>query len=126
MVLTAKFVRRLAVTLIAFYAFGLGAVAWAACGMDRAEMAQAMAMAVGAEHECHEAGEGTPSIDAVCAAHCASDVQYLSVPLVAIPAFQAFAVMIIEPALLRASFPAERELPPPGPPHRILLHSFQI
>ena len=125
MTFTARFVRRLALTLVALYAFGLGTVALAACGMDRAEMAQAMALAAGAEHDCHEAGDDSVPLDPVCAAHCTSDVQFTGIQPVAIPSRPEIAVLVVEAVALQAPLPAA-QVPPPGPPHRILLHSFLI
>ena len=125
MLLTARFVRRLALTLVALYAFGLGTVALAACGMDRAEMAQARAMASGPEHDCHEAGDGSAPLDPVCAAHCTADVQFTGIQPVAVHGFPDIAVLVVEAVGVHAALPAS-ELPPPGPPRRILLHSFLI
>jgi hypothetical protein len=41
--MTTHLLRRIAIVLIAFYAFGQASIAMAGCGMDRGEMAQAMA-----------------------------------------------------------------------------------
>ena len=124
--MTARFVRRFAAALIALYAFGLGTVALAACGMDRGEMAQTMAMAAaGTEHDCHEAEEGAAPLTPVCAAHCTADVQFTGIQPVAVPSRLDIAVLMVEAVAGRASLPAAY-LPPPGPPRRILLHSFLI
>lgn len=123
--MTARLIRRIAIALLALYAFGQASVALAACGMDREAMARAMAMPAG-----EPCGGCAPaerdSVGAVCVAHCTADLQTVSttpgdaappsaivVPLKAVPP-------VFRSALLLAC-------PPPGaPPRRILLHSFQI
>ncbi len=125
MFLTVRLVRRLALTLVALYAFGLGTVALAACGMDRAEMAQTMAIAVAMEHDCHESGDDSAPLTPVCAAHCTSDVQSTGIQPVAVPSRPEIAVLVVEAVAVHVALPAA-ELPNPGPPRRILLHSFLI
>ena len=123
--MTSRLIRRIAIALIAFYAFGQASVALAACGMDRGEMAQAMAMpASGTCDDC--ANAGTDSVTALCVAHCAADLQVAgTAPDVAV------APAVIESMLAVAiprfrSPPIQVYLPPGAPPRRILLHSFQI
>ena len=123
--MTFRLIRRIAIALLAFYAFGQASVALAACGMDRGEMAQAMAMPAGDTcDDCAKAGGG--SVTAVCVAHCTADLQVAGTApdVVAAPA-------IIE-SMLAVAVPRFRSppllvyLPPGAPPRRILLHSFQV
>ena len=121
--MTARRIRRIAIALLALFAFGQASVALAACGMDRQGMAQAMAMPAG--EPCGGcAPADRDSVSAVCVAHCTADLQTVCatpdlppssaivVPLKAAPVFRS--------ALFLAC------LPPGAPPRRILLHSFQV
>lgn len=123
MFLTARFVRRLALAVVAVYAFGLGTVALAACGLNRGALAHA---AAGQEHtcECEESIAPTPSVSAGCVAHCTADLQNAGPQPPALAGWSDSPVLVIEPQVRRAR--VMEELPPSGPPRRILLHSFLV
>jgi hypothetical protein len=123
--MTARFIRRFAVALIAFYAFGQASVALAACGMDRGAMAQAMAMPAG--DTCDDcANTGADAVTQLCVVHCTADLQLTAAAPDALPA-----AAIVDPLMAIAvprfrSPPVLAYLPPGAPPRRILLHSFQV
>jgi hypothetical protein len=123
--MTARLIRRIAFALVAFYAFGQASVALAACGMDRAAMAQAMAMPAGDNCDgCEHPAED--SVTTLCVAHCTSDLQITVAAAEAIPA-PAIAGAVLVPVVPGfRSPPLVVHLSPGGPPRRILLHSFQI
>jgi len=122
---TSHLIRRIAILLIAFYAFGQASVAFAACGMDRGAMAQAMAMPAGDTcDDCVKAN--ADSVTALCVAHCTADLQIAGA---APDAVAAPAIIESIPAVVVPRFrspPVVAYLPPGAPPRRILLHSFQI
>lgn len=121
--MTARIVRRIAIALLALYAFGQASVALAACGMDREAMAQAMAMPAGdACDGC--AGPAADSVTAACVVHCSADL-WLAPDQSEVLA----APMAHRGGVAPATFvspPISACLPPGAPPRRILLHSFQI
>jgi hypothetical protein len=123
--MTSRLIRRIAIALLAPYAFGQASVALAACGMDREAMAQAMAMPAGDMcDDCVEAG--TDSVTALCVAHCTADLQVAgTAPDVGVaPATTASMLVVAVPRF--RSPPLLGPVPPGAPPRRILLHSFQI
>lgn len=123
-----RLIRRIAVALVAFYAFGQANVALAVCGMDRGAMAQAMSMQGGGDQgceDCAKAGQDTVAVTAACAVHCTADLQLTkaapdSVPVPAVLA----ATTLLVPRF--RSPPVLAYLPPGNLPRRILLHSFQV
>ena len=119
-----RLLRRIAIVLLAFYAFGQVGVALAACGMDRGAMAQAMTMPAGQGcDECPQPGRDT--VSAACAAHCTADLQLTARTPDAVPAsaIEARAVLAVP---IFSSPPVVASLPPGTLPRRILLHSFQV
>jgi hypothetical protein len=121
--MTARLIRRIAIALVAFYAFGQASVALAACGMDRGAMAQAMAMPAGDScDDCAKAG--ADSVTALCVAHCTADLQLTGAAPDAAPAVAGVLMVAAVPRFRSPSVLAY--LPPGGPPRRILLHSFQV
>ena len=122
--MTFRLVRHIAIALLAFYAFGQASVAFAACGMNRAAMAQAMAMP--GDQTCDECPTaGADAVTALCVAHCTVDLQITAAPdAVAAPAVAGPLTAIAVPRFRSPPIPAY--LSPGAPPRRILLHSFQI
>ena len=124
--MTLRLIRRIAVALLAFYAFGQASVAFAAtCGMDRGTMAQAMAMPAGETcDDCSKAG--TDSVTALCVAHCTADMQVAGAAPDALPGPAILASMTVV-AVPPFRSPPILAYPRAGaPPRRILLHSFQV
>ena len=124
--MTLRLIRRFAVALLAFYAFGQASVAFAAtCGMDRGTMAQAMAMPAG--DPCDDCGKaGTDSVTALCVAHCTADMQVAAAAPDALPAPANIESMTVVAVPHFRSPPILAYLPSGAPPRRILLHSFQV
>jgi hypothetical protein len=123
--MTSRLIRRIAIVLVALYAFGQTTVALAACGMDRSAMAQAMAMPTGDSCDgCAKAG--TDSVTALCVAHCTSDLQLTVAAPDALPAPAVAGALIVATVPRFAGPPRLAYLLPGAPPRRILLHSFQI
>lgn len=122
--MTIRLVRRIAIALLAFYAFGQASIAFAACGMDRGAMAQAMAMP--GDQACDGCpAAGASAVTALCVAHCTTDLQ-ITAALDAVPAPAVAEVLSsIEVPRFRSP-PILAYLSPGAPPRRILLHSFQI
>ena len=122
--MTSRLIRRFAIVLIAFYAFGQASIALAACGMDRAAMAQEMAMPAGGT--CGDCETPAPdSVTALCVAHCTADLQVTgAAPDLVPPAIIESARVAVVPRFRSPSTVVY--LPPGAPPRRILLHSFQI
>lgn len=123
--MTSRLIRRIAIALLALYAFGQATVALAACGMERGAMAQAMAMP--ASDSCDDCTQvGPNAVTASCVVHCNADLQLAgSARDAAVPA------PAIADALIVVVVPPFRSPPvlahlPGAPPRRILLHSFQI
>jgi hypothetical protein len=123
--MTSRLIRRIALALLALYAFGQASVALAACGMDRGAMAQAMAMPAG--DTCGDCAKAdADSITALCVAHCTADLQLTATAPDALPA-AAMVDALVAIAVPRFRSPAVLAYLPPGaPPRRILLHSFQV
>jgi hypothetical protein len=122
--MTSRLIRRIALALLALYAFGQASVALAACGMERGGMAQAMAMPAGDTCDgCATAD--ADSVTALCVAHCTSDLQLTGVApdVVAAPAVQSPTAL---PIARFGSPPVLAYLPRATLPRRILLHSFQV
>jgi len=123
--MTSRLIRRIAIALLALYAFGQASVALAACGMDREAMAQAMAMPAG--DTCDDcANAAADAITPLCVAHCTSDLQLTAAAPDALPAAAILdSLMAIAVPRFRSP-PVLAYLPPGAPPRRILLHSFQV
>ena len=118
------FVRRIALALVALYAFGQASIALAACAMDRGAMAQAMAMP--ASDTCDDCVTTAPdSVGVACVAHCTADLQLTGVASDAIAA-PAMAPLTVAPVPRFRSPPVLAYRPPGNLPRRILLHSFQV
>jgi len=116
--------RRVALLLIGLLVFAQGAVALAACSMERGMTAP---IAMTADGHCADCP--SPATQArngnLCVAHCTSDLQLagLTVSLVRGPVQLPVLVVSRPTALL----PTGLDVPPSGaPPRRILLHSFLI
>ena len=123
--MTSRLIRRVAIALLAFYAFGQASVALAACAMDRGEMGQAMAMPDGGTcDDCAPAGED--AVTALCVAHCTVDLQVAGTApgVVVAPAIIESMLAVAVPRF--RSPPVVVYLQPGAPPRRILLHSFQV
>jgi hypothetical protein len=122
--MTSRLIRRVAIALLAVYAFGQAGVALAACGMDRGAMAQAMTMPAGDTcNDCAKAG--ADAVTPLCIAHCTADLQLTGAApdVVVAPAVQTPTIL---PIARFRSPPLLAYLPPGTLPRRILLHSFQI
>lgn len=123
--MSARLIRRLAVILIALYAFGQASVALAGCEMDRGSMVQVMAMS-GADHcdDCTVAK--APTVTVACSAHCTADLQLTPAEPAAIPGSSS--EPLLRAALSRFCSPPPNLAQAAGGklPRRILLHSFQI
>jgi hypothetical protein len=116
--------RRVALLLIGLLVFAQGAVAFAACSMERGMIAH---IAMAADEHCANCPSPAPQAQngSLCVAHCTSDLQLagLTVSLVRSPA-QLPALVVNRPTAL---LPTGLDAPPSGaPPRRILLHSFLI
>jgi hypothetical protein len=125
--MTARPIRRIAILLLAVYAFAQASVALAACGMDRGAMAQAMAMP--ADHGCDDcAGQAgdADSITAVCVAHCTADLQLTAAEPVSIAATVCAPGLTVPKPRWGAGPPVAAYQPPGMLSRRILLHSFQV
>ena len=126
-----QLIRRLAVALIASFAFAQVSVALAACAMDRGEMGSMMASESGTADDgcCTPDSVRTPEaqVSNSCFAHCTADLQVTGFPLVLVQA-PAAAPALLVPQLERG-VPERAVLEAPPPPtrtSRILLHSFLI
>ena len=123
--MTSRLIRRIALALLALYAFGQASVALAACGMDREAMAQAMAMPAG--DPCDDCAKAdADSVTALCVAHCTADLQLAAAAPDALPAAAIADALIVIAVPRFRSPPVLAYLPPGTPPRRILLHSFQV
>ena len=105
--------------LIGLLVYAQGAIALAACGMERGAPAQQ----VEATCEHHEA-QSIAAHDNLCAAHCTADLQVPAAPVALAPPAPAAPVLIV-PAAAQPVLPRDAR-PWSGPPPRILLHSFLI
>lgn len=117
-----RFIRRLALALIAFLAFAQASVALAACTMERGTMAQMATL----DDACCGVPEVKPTaLTSGCVVHCTADLQLsgLSLDLARVPA--AVPVFVVQDRAFGPAPPATPEAPRTIPP-RILLHSFQI
>src|SRR4051812_10170272 len=113
--MTLRLIRRVAIALLAFYAFGQASVALAACGMDRGSMAQAMTMPAG--DACDDCA--TPvgdSVSALCVAHCTADLQIAAMATDALPARAIVDSLIVVAFSGFRSPPVLAHLPPAAPP----------
>jgi hypothetical protein len=116
-----RFIRRLALALIALLAFAQVGVALAGCFMDRGGMASMATLG----DCCSPAPEfqPAPQFKNDCLAHCTADLQLSGLPVGLVQAPADTPVLLLpHPGL---TYPAA---PPPAPPipSRILLHSFLI
>lgn len=122
--MNARAIRRFALALIALLVYAQGAVALAACTMDRGGMAQAMA-----GHDCCDTSgdQSQLRLGNVCLAHCTAGLQAFELPAALVRAPADAAVLTVPVA--DAASPDPRGHPvqatPPVPP-RILFQSFQI
>lgn len=117
--------RWVSIAVLALLAFTQASLVFAACAMERGQLAQALAQP--ADHDCcDESDDGAVPMSAnACLAHSTADLQISGAPL---PAFAAIAsVPVLHPAVER-TLPVPRAAPPPRQrvPARILLHSFLI
>jgi hypothetical protein len=120
-----RLVRRYAAMLIALFLFAQGSVVLAACGMDRASMAQAMTMA--SDEPCGCGGtEMQQPVTASCVAHCTVDLQLAGLPIVLVQGAASAPVLVVSMAEVHPNLSALRAPPPIALPRRIVLHSFLI
>jgi hypothetical protein len=126
--MTRRLARRIAFSLVALLMFSQGAVALAACAMDRGQPVTEAA------EPCMEhmpsSGDAAPHAmqhGNLCAAHCTADLQAFAMPVALLRAPADAPVLLVAP-FQRASVdrPASEAPPPRGVPPRILLHSFLI
>ena len=123
--MTSRLIRRIAIALVAVYAFGQTSVAFAACSMDRGAMAQTMSMPAGDMcDDCAKAG--ADSVTALCVAHCIADLQVTGAAPDAAVAPAIIGSMLAVAVLRFRNPPIPRLVPFDAPPRRIMLHSFQI
>ena len=124
-----RFLRRIAVLLLASLAFAQASVAFAVCPLERGMLSHTIAPQP--NEPCAGCGTSATGYDSLyanrCLAHCTADLQ-LTGDAVAMVRRPGDAVMLLAPrADLRLRLRAGLDAPPPGaPPHRILLHSFLI
>lgn len=119
--MTVRRIRRVAILLLALYAFGQVNVAFGACGMDRSSMAQGMAMPQG--DGCDDSTTQTASVTAACVGHCTADVPLPTTKPAVAPPLRHALLTIPQPLFKQ---PAVGANPPSAVPRRILLHSFQV
>ena len=123
--MTFRFIRRIAILLLASYAFGQAGVALAACGMDRGAMAQSMAMPAG--DTCDDCVEvATDAVTATCIAHCTADLQLAASEPVSIPDAVYAPLPSLPKARVGTGPPVPAQTLAASVPLRILLHSFQV
>jgi hypothetical protein len=116
--------RRVALLLIGLLVFAQGAVALAACSMERGMTAP---IAMAADERCPDCP--SPAAQAqngnLCVAHCTSDLQLAGVTVSLVRGPVQLPVLVVSRPT--ALLPAGLDVPPSGaPPRRILLHSFLI
>jgi len=127
-----RLIRRLALALIAVFAFAQASVVLAACTMDRGEMGPMMAHTSdsGADEDCcapapvHSPGAQVANS---CFTHCTADLQMTGFPVALVQVPAATPVLLLPQ--LEPSPPGRALLEAPPPPtlaSRILLHSFLI
>lgn len=119
--------RWLALLLLGALGFSQVNVALAACFMDRASMAQAMAMPSDSSCNCGVSDTQVP-VSASCTAHCTADLQLAGVPVVIVRSAADTPVLLVAPGKPPgAAISRGLESPPPGAPsRRVLLHSYLI
>jgi hypothetical protein len=123
--MTARLLRRVAISLIALFLFAQGSVVLAACAMDRASMAQAMTMESNEACSC-DGAEMQMSVTASCVAHCTVDLQLAGLPIALVHASESAPVLLVPVGREDRSLAALHTPPPVPLPRRILLHSFLI
>lgn len=123
--MTARLIRRIAILLLASYALGQAALAQAACGLDRASMAQSMAMPAG--DTCGECVTvAADAVTATCIAHCTADLQLVPGEPVSIPGPVDAPVPPAPKARVGTGQSLAAQTLASNVPRRILLHSFQV
>ena len=121
-----RFIRRLALALIAMLAFAQASVALAACSVDRGEMAQ---MVSTGEDCCAnpEVQAWEAQLTNGCVAHCTADLQLSGLPIALVHQADDTVVFVLPPRdsgfrpTAQRDPPLARVIPP-----RILLHSFLV
>lgn len=114
--------------VLALLAFTQASLVFAACAMERGELAQVLTQP--ADHDCcdemgNASGDGIPMMANECVAHSTADLQVSGGPLpifVAIASLPVLHLPVDRPAAVPRATPALRE----RVPSRILLHSFLI
>jgi hypothetical protein len=126
-------IRRVALCLMALLMFSQGAVALAACSMDRggsvamAAMADMADMAAEPCMDHEQAPGGAMPHGTLCAAHCTADLQAFAMPVALVRAPADAPVLVVAPfERVAIDLPALQLPPPRGVPPRILLHSFLV
>jgi hypothetical protein len=119
--------RRIALCLIGILGFAQGAVALAACAIERGSMNMVQSAESAEPCTMQEQPAGAAAHDNLCFAHCTADLSAPGSPAVLVRGPADAAVLHVvafrPPSLQIAAF----EVPPPrGVPPRILLHSFLI
>jgi hypothetical protein len=123
--MTLRLIRRIAIVLAAFSAFGHASVALAGCGMDRGAMAQSMAMPAG--DTCDDCVKiATDAVTATCIAHCTADLQLAPGEPVSIPDAVYAPLPSAPKARIGTGPPVSAQTLAASVPRRILLHSFQV
>jgi hypothetical protein len=114
--------RRVALLLIGLLVFAQGAVALAACSMERGMTAH---IAMAADEHCADCPSPAAQNGNLCVAHCTSDLQLAGLTMSLVPGPAQLPVLVVSHPT--AFPPTGLDAPPPGaPPRRILLHSFLI
>jgi len=128
-----RLIRRLALALIAFLAFGQASAVLAACTMDRGEMGPMMAHTSDSgavDDDCCAPGPvHSPQAQVAnsCFTHCTADLQLTGFPVALVQAPAATPVLLLPRLERRFQGRALLEAPrPPTVTSRILLHSFLI
>jgi len=123
-----RFLRLVAIVLLATLAFTQASVAFSACLFERGSLAHAVGPA-DSMAGCDESTSMTAwnKFPHRCFAHCASDLQSVGAAVALVRAPAASAVLVVHRRQERAATPTGLDGSPPGaPPPRILLHSFLI
>ena len=125
--ISRRWLRHAARTLIGALLFAQAAVALAACESLRRAPALAIAQAAqpAAESRCHEPERNVN----LCVAHCLGEDQSLDKASVSIPAFAATPVLLLSLVALApqlAARDAEFVSPAAGPPPRIRFQTFRL